>query len=377
MTICGGFVWHYYKGSPRYQLEKLYIYLEDDDFSKLSNLRNEAKEAGYLKRSPDDFVSANIIYRSQNINGKVRLKGDWTDHLKRNKWSFRIKLNKEMDDGLKTFSVQNPPTRGYLNGYIYHKLLKQEGVLSNEFRFIEVFVNDKSWGTYTLEEHLTSRMITNQNKPEGILLKFDDQVFFNADIKKESTIGLIKSAEIKTYGKPKKQDKYKTQVNAAIDIIKGYQFQTDSVYNMFNTKTMASYYAISDLAVAYHALGWINIRFYYNFNTGLMEPVGYDGYPIMDWAKPYLGHKVKTDNPPAFSTEMIIYQALKNEVIQLEYKKALERITDSVYIEKFMSEEKELIDFYETELQKDYHDYSFDQNWLYNNARRIRNSLNF
>ena len=40
-----------------------------------------------------------------------------------------------------------------------------------------------------------------------------------------------------------------------------------------------------------------------------------------------------------------------------------------------MAEEMALIDFYEAELQKDYYDYSYDRNWLYNNAREIRNHL--
>ena len=104
------------------------------------------------------------------IEGKFRLKGDWLDHVRNNKWSFRIKLKEEMKDELKVFSVQNPKTRGFLNGYVYYQMLKEERVLTNEFRYVHLYVNDRSWGVYCLEEHLSSRMMSNQNKPIGVIL---------------------------------------------------------------------------------------------------------------------------------------------------------------------------------------------------------------
>jgi spore coat protein CotH len=359
---------------PQYKLEKLYVYIEAPDMLKLSELRDSALALGVLNRSPNDYVKTKVIYRSQHIEGKLRLKGDWTDHLEKDKWSFRIKLEQSMADGLKTFSIQNPKSRGFLLGYIYHKLLRQEGVLSPECRFVEVCINDFSWGTYVLEEHLTSRLISNQSEADGVLLKFDDYTFFNAS-STDSTSPAIQQAEIRVYGKSKKEEENKDKVRLAKRIIDNYKYQVDTLYNSFNAKKTGTYYALCDLAAAYHAMGWINIRFYFNFNTQKMEPVGYDGGTQMDWGKPYLGYHAKKAKEETFSTKMIIYGALRNQAIEKEYISALRRVTDSVYVQQFMEEEQDFLNFIESELQKDHPEYEFDRGFLFDNAKTIRAKL--
>ena len=88
-------VW-YLKKVPEFNLEALRIELDDESYEKLSELRDIAKENRHLERSEDDYVPTTITYRGQTLNGKLRLKGDWMDHLARNKWSFRIKLDDPM-----------------------------------------------------------------------------------------------------------------------------------------------------------------------------------------------------------------------------------------------------------------------------------------
>lgn len=347
--------------------------MESPDVSTLSAFRDTALARGVLRRSPNDYVKTKIIYRSQSINGKARLKGDWTDHLQENKWSFRIKLQQSMADGLKTFSIQHPGSRAYLLGYMFHKLLKQEGILTPEYRFVEVIMNDDSWGTYVLEEHLTSRIISNQSDADGVLLKFEDHEFFKAPSK--DSIPTIHKAEIKIYGKSKKQKQHKDKVRLARRIIENYKYQRDTLYNSFDAKKMGTYYALCDLAAAYHSMGWTNIRFYFNFDTQKMEPLGYDGYPIMEWGKPYIGYKAKNTNLDTFDIKMMVCGALRHQPIEKEYMNALKRVTDSAYVEQFMQQEQSFLNFLELEIQKNYPDYSFNRDFLFDNAKAIRASI--
>jgi hypothetical protein len=295
------------------------------------------------------------------------------DHLGDDKWSFRIKLDNAMDDGLQVFSVQNPKARGFLDGYVFHKLLLDEGVLSNEMRFIELIVNGDTWGIYCLEEHLTTRMFTNQGKSNGVILKFNDNTFFNTENK--DLPGLIKAANIKVYGDAKKQKQHKPEVKLAKQIIGDYQKQIDTVYDYFDPQQMAKYYAICDLTTAYHAMGWINIRFYYNFETRMMEPIGYDPYPMMKWGKPYLGKEAKTIVIDPFDTRMIVYSALLNKPINEAYYVSLKKITSIEYVNAFLKKHKKDIDFYESEIQKEYN-YQYDYDFLLNNAAEVQESLN-
>jgi CotH kinase protein len=364
-------LWFFVFRVPNFELETLSLNISSADFEKLSELRDVALENDFLERSEDDFVPASIVYRSQEKSGKVRLKGDWTDHLGHKKWSFRIKLKDEMDDGLKVFSIQNPKSRGHVSGYVFHKLLKQEGILTNEMRFIHLKVNGNSWGVYCLEEHLSNRMIANQGKPAGMILKFSDAGFFQIDNSGESTDGLIKQAEINTYGGNDDND-----LNSkAKSIISNYQVQKEGSYTDFDQLAMAKYYALCDLTTAYHAMGWINIRFYFNYETQKMEAVGYDPYPVLEWGKPYLGNNVESTKNDPFETTMIVYSGLKDSAINTAYYSELERITHPNYIQKFMDENRTQLKFLESEIQKEYGSYKYDYNELTQRAKDIRETL--
>ena len=108
------------------------------------------------------------------------------------------------------------------------------------------------------------------------------------------------------------------------------------MYKNFDSKTTGLYYAICDLTNAYHAMGWINIRFYYNFETQKMEPVAYDPYPVLKWGQPYLGKNCFTKDLNPLDTKMIVYNALHIPNISKAYYLALHRITQPQYISSFL-----------------------------------------
>ena len=375
IIVGGYFIWKLTFYVPDYKLETLSLTLPDESYEKLSQLKDEARENGFLDRSEDDFVAASVDYKSQFSNAKVRLKGDWIDHLGHNKWSFRIKLENAMEDGLKVFSVQNPKSREFLNGYVFHKLLKQEGVLSNEFRFIHLKVNEESWGVYCLEEHLTNRLISSQKKPPGVIFKFSDNGYFQvAHDESANTDGLIKSAKIKSYGGLNDGSDQFDLIDAQA-IMLNYQLQSDNTFDQFDSIITGRYYALCDLTTAYHAMGWINVRFYYNYTTKKMEPIGYDPYPTLEWGLPYLGHHVETTNNDPFETSMIIYKGLKNESIKKAYEIELLRITEPSFVQNFIDKNRSDLEFLEGEIQKEYTDYKYDYDQLINRAAEIRKSF--
>lgn len=371
LCIIGLGAWYFARQSPEFKLDKLEITLSDEAYDKLYGYRDVALDKGYLERTGDDFVPSEISYNGEKSIGKVRLKGDWTDHLGSDKWSFRVKLDDPLSDGLQVFSVQNPQARGFLNSYIFHKLLLEEGVLSNEFRFVETIVNGESWGVYCLEEHLTDRIYQAQNRKNGIILKFDDNEYFKNSVAEKEVEGLIKTAKIKTYGQFKKDDQFKEKRKKAEKIMKAYQNQKKGMYSQFNAEQMGKYYAVCDLATAYHAMGWINIRFFFDFETELMEPIGYDAYPLLEWGKPYLGHHAPNYQAEKHDTKMVIYSALKDSSIHHNYTQTLERITDPVYISAFMNKYEAELNFYEEEIQKEYDDYEFDYSFISSRGEEI------
>ena len=90
------------------EIDKVEINISYKEFSKLSNKRNQAIDSGVLTRSKNDTSKASITYKNNNYNSRIRLKGDWTDHLKGQKWSYRVRTkgNKTIN-GMRIFITKS------------------------------------------------------------------------------------------------------------------------------------------------------------------------------------------------------------------------------------------------------------------------------
>ena len=117
-----------------------------------------------------------ISYKNNNYRVSLRLKGDWTDHLLGEKWSFRAKTkNDDRFLGMQEFSLQHPRTRNYHNESILHKLLKYEKLPYLRYKFLPVSLNGKYLGIYALEEHFGKELIENSGLREGPIIKLSEQ----------------------------------------------------------------------------------------------------------------------------------------------------------------------------------------------------------
>ena len=76
----------------QYAIPTLELRIEEQGLNQLKQKRTEAWSKGVLIKGEEDWVKAKIIYDQEELKGKLRLKGDWLDHLRGDKWSFRVKL---------------------------------------------------------------------------------------------------------------------------------------------------------------------------------------------------------------------------------------------------------------------------------------------
>ena len=69
-------------------------------------------------------MNAIIEHNDQKYDIKIKLKGLYLDHLKGDKWSFRIHI--KGDDhlfGMRRFSIQHPRTRNYESEILFFETL--------------------------------------------------------------------------------------------------------------------------------------------------------------------------------------------------------------------------------------------------------------
>ncbi|MGK0324504.1 MAG: hypothetical protein ACJAR4_002556, partial [Psychroserpens sp.] len=95
-------------------LEAIQLTFNEKAFNKIEKKRFKALSKGVLETNDQDYVPATVTFQDKDYKAEVRLKGDWTDHLKGDKWSFRIKLKgDETILGMRKFSIHHPQTRGF------------------------------------------------------------------------------------------------------------------------------------------------------------------------------------------------------------------------------------------------------------------------
>ena len=141
--------------------EHIDIHLKDKDLKKLEKLREEALKCGVIGEAQKKYFKGNMTYRDEIIPIKIRLKGDWIDHLESNKWSFRIKIDAGFDfKGIRKFSIQHPTTRSFLKEWLFHKIFKDENILTPKYEFISASINNENLGIYAFEEHFDEKLIS-------------------------------------------------------------------------------------------------------------------------------------------------------------------------------------------------------------------------
>ncbi|MBL4655542.1 MAG: CotH kinase family protein, partial [Bacteroidia bacterium] len=162
-----------------HELKVINIRVKQSALVKLAQEREEALQFGMLISNPDDFVEAKLLINDTVYKAKIRLKGDWLDHLEEDKWSFRINLKGKTWNGLDEFSLHAPKIRSFLDEYVLHQFCLKEEILVPKYEFVYVTFNDHSWVLYALEEHFDEQMLVAQRDSKGLILKFSEDTLWN------------------------------------------------------------------------------------------------------------------------------------------------------------------------------------------------------
>ena len=159
-------------------LEVLSLNIPFDNYKKLIEKRNHALETGILVND-GKYFSASIGNDGNEIDVKIRLKGDLRDHFaKEEKLSYRVIVkNGKTILGMNKFSIQHPKSRFYLGEWLFHKVVSDEDIISLRYDFVKVILNGKDLGIYAIEEHFSNLMLENNHRRPGPILKFSERFY--------------------------------------------------------------------------------------------------------------------------------------------------------------------------------------------------------
>lgn len=372
---------------PDYSEPALRIYIDSLEILKLESIRSRAFKAGVLEVQDDDWVPAIIFYGEEMMKAQLRLKGDWLDHLEGKKWSFRIKMKKGGSwKNMRTFSVQNPIARNFIDEWIAHKIFEQEDVLTTRYGFIPLILNGKSLGIYAYEEHFDKQIVEAKNRREGPIVKFSEDPFWvTQKVQKQSgkkySMPIFEASVIEPFKKNRtlKSEALFNQFKIASNLMWEYKNNLTPFEDIFNINLMARYYALLDLTKGYHGMVWHNQRFYYNPVTCRLEQITFDNYTEYGVTKyadgAILGNFAETSFVKNEKYYMLTTRLFGQKEFVDKYIYYLNKYADPDFIFKIMESRIDEIDSLEKMIQAEFPEYVYDRDFLINNAKAIIETL--
>jgi len=370
---------------PSYEQTALQINIDESALEKLEKKQELAFKNGILETEDNDYVMAQLIYGKDTMKADVRLKGDWLDHLIGPKWSLRVKMSKNNSwKNMTSFSLQTPESRGFLYEWFAHKVLASEDVLTTRYGFVPVIFNGKSLGIYAYEEHFDKHLVESNNRREGPILKFSEEVgwtnqrlYFSDN--KYYNISLFDATDIVPFkaNRTAKDETLYDEYLIAQNLL--YQFKNDlkPLSEIFDIRDLARYYALFDITKGYHGFVWHNIRFYYNPVTCKLEPIAFDLYTSgsirLDLPEIVLGNYKKSGEKSEIDN--VLYLPFKQREFVDQYIYYLDKYSKENFIDSlnnlFISE----LDSLNELIGKEFKYYKFDISIYKDNCKRINDFL--
>lgn len=372
---------------PEYDYFKgLNIFVDEQNTLKLKEKRKEAFNQQILKTEDDDWVEGVMFNGEEMYRASLRLKGDWLDHLLGPKWSFRIKVkDDETWSGMRTFSVQNPKSRDFLNEWLLHTVCHDEDILATRYGFIPLTFNNMNLGIYAWEEHFEKYLIEHNSRREGPILKVNENALWESArlrraYNEDLSLPVIHTAEILPF-KTKRTTKDEvlfSQYLIAQDLYHQYKYALKPASDIFDLDKLGKYFAMIDLFRTYHGVTWHNQRFYYNPVLSKLEPIIFDNFgdhgPVQYFSEAILGHAFLNNYLHSDETILVANLFMDTAFTKL-YIKYLEKYSDENFVKGILTTWANDLIFYDSLIQLEYEDYQYNRNYLVENAERIREEL--
>lgn len=376
-----------YVSAPEFEqktsLDVIQIGLKEKYYNKLKKKRDKALSVGILETSDSDYVPATITFNGTEFKAEIRLKGDWTDHLKGDKWSFRVKLKDDKTIlGMRKFSIHHPKTRGYINEWLYHKAIKSEDLIGLRYGFLEGAIHikrenssrlvNKEVGIYAIEETFDKRTLESNKRKESVILKYSEELWWNG-VKKSLAISEPSGLHWFNFNK---SVKYPITVFSESNVLEDSTMFTYfklsknllknaggriPISDAFDIKRLAMQNALLNLFGATHGNAIINLRFYYNPITSKLEPIAFDGNSGVKLSKyEHFNFGKKEKNDTLYTKELI---------------NALGKVSRPEYLNKLFNNHKDEILEYEKTLKSEFSVSTFSLANLKYNQEIIKEEL--
>ena len=146
-----------------------------------------------IKKKYKKWVNANILLNQNIIKTKIRILGDWKDHLRPPLTSLKVKVLDDSLEGITRFNLFLPETRKGENEVFWTLMLNYLGFPSLYTKMVEVSLNGQIYKAI-FQEDATKEFLERNNLTETVILKSNDFGFYLNEKEKKIYSGIFSSS---------------------------------------------------------------------------------------------------------------------------------------------------------------------------------------
>ena len=146
--------------------------------------------------------------------------------------------------------------------------------------------------------------------------------------------------------------------------LNGFRTMKLKTHEVFDYKKLSKYIANLILFSGDHGFLWNNMRFYYNSNTKLLEPIAYD-------SNCGFNNVLIPSNRNVLMEELF----LNDSIFYYIYLKELHRVSKDEYLNSFFKSIEPELKKNINLLQSEFKEFSFDKEFFYKKSKIIKNAL--
>ncbi len=221
-----------------------------------------------IKKKYKKWVNAKIIDSQKTLKTKIRILGDWKDHLRPPQTSLKVKILDDSLNGVTRFNLFLPETRKGENEVFWTLMLNYLGFPSLYTKMVDVNLNGHIYKAI-FQEDATKEFLERNNLTETVILKSNDFSFYLNDNEKKVYDNFFSSSFVIDNNNFLKNDIANYIASEAIASKANINFEKQVLNENFFKKIHKKY--------AYHGLAEINRKYIYIPYKKLFVPLYYDG----------------------------------------------------------------------------------------------------
>ena len=286
--------------------------------SKKDNLNSKVVNSSQKK-----WIKSKVFWnKSLAHNAKIKLHGDWNDHISLPYSSLKVKSNGKYFGSLKEFILFKPITRNYNSEIFATTLMQSLGFLAPYTSTIEVKINDYPSENYLIQEKINKNFIERAGFREAPIIEYDERSRWNS-VNLNEDLNNIKFANIyKLDNESYIENPNKEQLNT-YKIFLATQALSDASKGIdLNSKENIFFEVTMSLMDACHGIIDHNRKFYYEAVHKKFIPIYYDGMAF-DYNKDFCLVYRKTKNDFFFNLDTLKF--LSTNLLNDNFKKNIKK----------------------------------------------------